>query len=121
MSDLKELVDRYIQLWNTTDAETRAAQAAEVLTDDVVFVDPVMEVQGPAAISAGIGAVLEQVPGHELTLLGAVDAHHGIARFRWQIAPAGGGESVIEGFDVVVAEEGRLKGIYGFIDKMPAA
>ncbi|MGW5051212.1 nuclear transport factor 2 family protein [Actinokineospora sp. NPDC004072] len=121
MSDLKELVDRYIQLWNTTDADTRGALATDLCTADAVFVDPFMEVQGPDAINAGIGAVVGQFPGHALTLIGPVDAHHGTARFRWQIAPTAGGDSIVEGSDVVVADEGKLKGIYGFIDKMPAA
>lgn len=121
MSDLKEIVDRYIQVWNTADDAARRALVADVFTDDGVFVDPLMEVQGADAITAGIGAVLAQFPGHTLSLLGEVDAHHAIARFRWQIAPSTGGESVVEGSDVVVVEEGRLKGVYGFIDKMPAA
>lgn len=121
MSDLKEIVDRYLQVWNTPDDAARRALVADVFTDDGVFVDPLMEVQGADAITAGIGAVLAQFPGHTLTLLGDVDAHHGTARFRWQIAPAGGGESIVEGADVVVVEEGKLKGVYGFIDKMPAA
>ena len=120
MSDLKELVDRYIKIWNTPDDSARRALVADVFAEDGVFVDPFMEVQGVDAINAGIGAVLGQFAGLELTLIGDVDAHHGIARFRWQIAPAGA-ESIVEGSDVAVAEDGKLKGVYGFIDKMPPA
>ncbi|MGX7823791.1 nuclear transport factor 2 family protein [Actinokineospora sp. 24-640] len=121
MSDLKELVDRYLQVWNTPDADARQAIIADLWTADGVYVDPLMDVQGPEAINAGIGAALAQFAGHDITLLGEVDAHHNTARFRWQLVPVGGGESVVEGFDVVVVQDGRFSGVYGFIDKMPAA
>ncbi|SDC81134.1 nuclear transport factor 2 family protein [Actinokineospora iranica] len=121
MSDLNELVDRYLAVWNTADADARHAAIADLWTEDGVYVDPLMEVEGHDGVNAGIGAALTQFAGHEIKLLGAVDAHHDIARFRWELVPVGGGGSVVEGFDVVVAEQGKLKGVYGFIDKMPAA
>jgi ketosteroid isomerase-like protein len=121
VSDLKELVDHYLTAWNTPDDAARRAIIADVFTDDGVFVDPFMEVQGHDAVNGGIGAVLAQFPGHALTRIGDIDHHHGTARFRWQIAPADGGESVVEGLDVAVTENGKLTGVYGFIDKMPAA
>ncbi|GLZ37433.1 nuclear transport factor 2 family protein [Actinokineospora sp. NBRC 105648] len=121
MSDLTELVDRYIAVWNTADADARRAAIGELWTDNGVYVDPLFEVQGPDAINAGIGAALAQFVGHEIKLLGAVDAHHNTARFRWELVPVGGGESVVEGFDVAVAENGKFSGVYGFLDKAPAA
>ncbi len=121
MSDLNELVDRYIAVWNIADSDARHAAIAELWTDNGVYVDPLMEIEGHAGINGGIGAALTQFAGHEIKLLGDVDAHHGIARFSWELVPVGGGESVVEGFDVAIAEDGKLKGVYGFIDKMPAA
>jgi hypothetical protein len=44
-----------------------------------------------------------------------------VARFRWGLAPEGAGEPVVIGFDVaVVAEDGRLRSVLGFLDKVPA-
>ena len=44
-----------------------------------------------------------------------------IARFGWELIPEGGHESVVVGFDVaVLAEDGRIKQVYGFLDKVPA-
>ena len=51
-----------------------------------------------------------------------VDAHHNIARFTWELSPVGGGECPVIGFDVLVAaQDGRLRGVYGFLDKVPAS
>lgn len=121
MSDLRELVDRYVSVWNTADADARRAIVAELWTEDGVYVDPLMEAEGHDAINTAIGAAIAQFAGHDITLLGDVDAHHNTARFRWQLVPTGGGESVVEGFDVVVVKDGKFTGVYGFIDKMPAA
>ncbi len=61
-------------------------------------------------------------PGHVFRLAGDVDAHHGIARFGWELVPATGGEPLVVGFDVAVAAaDGRLRGVYGFLDRVPAA
>ncbi|MGQ0839531.1 nuclear transport factor 2 family protein [Actinokineospora sp.] len=121
MSDLKELVDRYIAVWNIGDADDRRAAVADLWTEGGVYTDPLMDVEGHDAINGGIGAALAQFAGHEIKLLGDVDAHHNIVRFHWELVPVGGGESVVEGFDVAVADEGKFTGVYGFIDKMPAA
>jgi hypothetical protein len=44
-----------------------------------------------------------------------------VARFQWQLVPAGGGEPVAIGFDVAVtAEDGRIEGVLGFLDRAPA-
>jgi hypothetical protein len=50
-----------------------------------------------------------------------VDANHNQARFTWHLGPAGG-EPVVIGFDVVVlAPDGRLAAVHGFLDQVPAA
>ena len=59
---------------------------------------------GHDQISELIGAVQQQVPGHVFRLGdGGVDAHHNVARFTWELVPAGGGESLAIGFDVAVS------------------
>ena len=76
---------------------------------------------GRDEISALIGTVQEQVPGHVFRLLdNTVDAHHNVVRFSWELVPASGGESVAVGFDVAVTEEdGRIGSVLGFLDKAP--
>ncbi len=61
-------------------------------------------------------------PGHVFEFAGKVDAHHDVVRFGWELVPEGGGEATVVGFDVaVVAEDGRLRSVYGFLDKVPVA
>ncbi|SDK61753.1 hypothetical protein [Nonomuraea jiangxiensis] len=49
-----------------------------------------------------------------------MDAHHDLARFTWELGPAGG-EALVAGFDVaVLTEDGRVSKIHGFLDKVPA-
>jgi hypothetical protein len=79
-------------------------------------------VEGHEAIAAMIIGVREQFPGLVFKLLGDIDAHHNVARFGWELVPEGGGESLVVGFDVaVVADDGRLRHVYGFLDKVPTA
>jgi hypothetical protein len=45
-----------------------------------------------------------------------------VARFSWELVPADGGESLVEGFAVAVTDDdGRISSVLGFLDKMPGA
>jgi hypothetical protein len=49
-----------------------------------------------------------------------VDAHHNLARFTWELGQDGA-EAVVVGFDVaVLSEDGRLREVHGFLDKVPS-
>jgi hypothetical protein len=119
----EQLVERYLDIWNEPDADARRAAVADVYADAAQYVDPLVDVTGHDQISELIGAVQQQVPGHVFRLGDAgVDAHHNVARFSWELVPAGGGESLAIGFDVAVIEEdGRISSVLGFLDKAPAA
>jgi hypothetical protein len=54
------------------------------------------------------------------SLGGDVDAHHNQARFNWYATPPGDSEPAYIGFDVLVAADGRVQSVYGFLDKTPA-
>jgi hypothetical protein len=41
-------------------------------------------------------------------------------RVGWELVAAAGGEPLVVGFDVAVAADGRLRSVYGFLDKAPA-
>ena len=119
---MDDLVQQYLETWNETDSNARLAAIQDVWTEDGTYLDPLAAVAGHTQISNLIGAVQAQVPGHLFRLRDGVDAHHNIARFGWELVPAGGGESVAEGFDVAVTEDGgRIRSVLGFLDKAPAA
>ncbi|MFI6901385.1 nuclear transport factor 2 family protein [Nonomuraea sp. NPDC050394] len=120
MSDINELVERYLATWNQTDAEARRAELAEVFADDAVYTDPLVSVRGRDGLDATIAAVQSQFGGLVFSLAGAVDAHHDIARFTWHLGPEGAEPPAI-GFDVaVIGEDGRIARVLGFLDKVPA-
>lgn len=121
MADLTSTVTRYLEVWNEADADKRARAASELFAADAPYIDPLASVSGPEGLSAVIQGAQEQFAGLRFELLGDVDAHHTIARFRWGLVSEPGGEPVAIGFDVVVVgEDGRIQGVYGFLDKVPA-
>ena len=120
---MQEIIERYIAAWNETDAGARLALVESLWAADGSYTDPLADVRGPDAIAGLIGAAQQQFPGLEFTLGGPADANHNQARFTWHLGPSGGGgEPVVIGFDVVVlAEDGRIASVHGFLDKVPAA
>jgi SnoaL-like domain len=121
MKEATELVQRYLAVWNESDPEERLAAIRTLWADGGAYVDPLAEVAGHDQISALVGAVQQQLPGHVFRLLDGVDAHHNVARFWWELVPGDGGESVAEGFDVATTEgDGRIRSVVGFLDKVPA-
>ncbi|MFF7635769.1 nuclear transport factor 2 family protein [Kitasatospora sp. NPDC008050] len=122
MSDLVETVNRYLAIWNEADADKRAAAIAGLFTADAPYIDPLAAVAGHEGIAAVITGARDQFKGLSFELHGAVDTHHNIARFQWGLVTEAGAEPIAIGFDVAVTDEdGRIKGVYGFLDKLPAA
>jgi hypothetical protein len=119
VSDINDLVERYLAVWNETDPTARAAQIADLLTDDAEYTDPLVSVRGHAGLDAAVAAVQQQFAGLEFGLGGPIDSHHGIARFTWHLGRPGE-EPLVIGFDVaVLGDDGRIRQILGFLDKVP--
>ena len=119
MADSKEIVDRYIAMWNETDPERRRDLVAQTVTEDASYLDPVMAGAGIDGISEMIGGAQQQFPGHRFTLASGPDVHHDRVRFSWSLA-SDGGAPVAMGTDfVTLAEDGRMRAITGFLE--PAA
>ena len=119
MGTATEIVDRYIAAWNEADDRRRQDLIAEVFTEDAQYVDPVVSSRGRKAIDGMIAAMQQRFAGLRFTRLGDVDAHNDRIRFRWALSPSSG-ESVVEGTDFgMIASDGRLAGVSGFLDKVP--
>jgi len=122
MVDFNELVERYLAVWNEGDDQARAAAVAALWTEDATYTDPLAEVTGHAGLAAVIAGARDMFAGHTFRPHGRVDGHHNVVRFGWELVPAAGGEPVVIGFDVaVLAEDGRIRAVHGFLDKVPAA
>ncbi|WP_028926986.1 nuclear transport factor 2 family protein [Pseudonocardia acaciae] len=116
---MNTLVKRYIEAWNETDPTARRALIDALYTPDANYTDPMADARGRDQIDATIAAVQQQFAGLTFTLAGEPDAHHNTARFHWHLAAPGATDPLVIGFDVAVAENDRLRHVYGFLDKVP--
>jgi hypothetical protein len=118
MTDLTKLVDRYVDIWNETDAEARRDLVAASFTEAGRYVDPMMSGEGHEGIDAMIAGVQQRFPGFELRRTSEVDAHNGLLRFNWELGPAGA-DAPVKGLDVGIVDGERLSRIAGFLDQVP--
>ena len=119
MNAARELVERYVALWNELDASARRRQIAALWTDDGVHFTPSMEARGFDALERRVtGACDKWVrgAGHTFRACANADSHHGGVKFHWEmLTPAGEVSSV--GFDfLVVGADGRIVADYQFIE-----
>jgi hypothetical protein len=120
MTDVNPVIDRYIAIWNETDPARRRDLIGRTWADDASYVDPLFVADGPDAIDAAVAAAQSQFPGYSVRLAGPVDAHHNLARFTWELTPGADQDALVVGFDVaVLAPDGRLQTVHGFLDKVP--
>ncbi|MER7966391.1 MULTISPECIES: nuclear transport factor 2 family protein [Streptomyces] len=116
----EDAVARYLEAWNAApDAVAKAVAAA--WTEDGSYTDPLADVRGHEQIAAVVAAVHEQFPGFSFRLSGAVDGHHDTARFSWELVSGTDGAAPVAGFDVITLDdEGRIRSVFGFLDRVPA-
>lgn len=118
-SQITPVIDRYIAVWNESDASRRRDLIAQTWTEDAHYVDPLVNAEGRDAIDATVAAAQARFPGHVFRLAGPIDTHHNLARFTWELVPEGGNDAVAIGFDVALLADGQLQNVYGFLDFIP--
>jgi hypothetical protein len=118
MSNLTDLIDGYIAMWNGTDAERRRDLIARTCTEAASYLDPVMQGEGQAGIDAMVQGVQERFPGYRFRRTSEVDGHHDRVRFAWDLGPEGG-PALAGGVDFSLVAEDRLQAITGFFDFAP--
>ncbi|AOR36255.1 polyketide cyclase [Streptomyces fodineus] len=112
---------RYFEAWNATEPEALKNAVAAAWAVDGGYTDPLAEVRGHEGIAAVIAAAHEQFPGFVFRPLGAVDGHHDTARFGWELVSEADSSAPVAGFDVVTLDdEGRIRQVLGFLDRVPA-
>ena len=120
MQDHDTLIERYLAVWNETDAATRRNLIARTWTAEARYLDPMLSAEGPEGIDAMVQTVQERFPGHRFRRTGAADGHHDRLRFGWELAPEAGGAPMVRGVDfATIAADGRLASVTGFFDAAP--
>jgi SnoaL-like domain len=117
MRDVTDVIDGYIAMWNERDAERRRELAAQTVTEDATYLDPMFEGQGVDGFATMIEAAQAQFPGHRVRLAAAPDAHHDRVRFTWHLVGPDGDGPVAVGIDFATrAPDGRLRDVTGFLE-----
>ncbi|HVR52146.1 MAG TPA: nuclear transport factor 2 family protein [Pseudorhodoferax sp.] len=119
-TDYQAIAQRYIAAWNATGA-ARADAIAQAFAPGAHYADPRMQAQGHAALDQMIGAAQQQFGGLRFHLDGLADGHGERLRFRWTLGPDAA-TAIAKGTDfAVLAADGRLAQVSGFLDLVPQA
>ena len=118
---IEDAVDTNLAAYGNPDGAERRSQLEAVWAADGRLVDPPIDGTGIDGIDQMMAAVQGQFPGHTFRRTSGVDAHHGVARYSWDlVAPSG--DVALAGLDVAeVDDRGRLVRIVGFMGPLPAA
>jgi hypothetical protein len=116
-----ELVMGYIAAWNERDAKRRRAIIARTWTEKGTYVDAARRGEGHDGIDRTIQAAQESHPGYVLRLVSGIERQNGFLRFSWAAGGSAEAPLYIGGTDfAIVAEDGRLETVAGFVDAAPA-
>jgi hypothetical protein len=121
MSDVNKLVVNYLAAWNERDAARRRKLVAETWTDDGTYIDAHRRGTGHDGIDSMLQVTQDQFPGYRLGLVSGIETHNGYVRFSWAAGGAPDAPLYLAGTDFgIVADDGRLKSVAGFVDAAPA-
>ena len=119
--NVNQTVAGYIAAWNETDAGRRRDIIARTWAEDGSYLDSHRDGNGHAAINSMIAAAQAQFPGYRVRLSSGIEAHHDRVRFSWSAGGTDQAPLFIAGTDfAVLAADGRLRSVTGFVDAMPS-
>ena len=114
VTDPTATVDTWLAAYTEADRARREDLVATVWNESGELLDPPLGAAGRAAICDVTDALLAQFPGHTFRRTTALDAHHDVARYGWELS-APDGVVVLSGSDVVRFDpDGRLLTVTGF-------
>jgi hypothetical protein len=118
--NIDEIIDAHLAAYGEPDDTRRAALVKELWAADGSLIDPPFDGTGHDAVT-GLGAILQQhYAGHTFRRTTAVDAHHGVARYGWELV-APDGTAILAGTDVAdIDDTGALRRVVGFFGPMAA-
>ncbi|MGN9847497.1 nuclear transport factor 2 family protein [Nonomuraea sp. H19] len=112
-----DLIHRFIDAINDTDAAGRRAAIEEILSPDCANTDLEIAVEGHDALDAAFAALHQRIPpGFRFDLTAPVDVHPHQARFFWRFGDPEAGIPAATGSDVAVFADGRIRHLHAFFD-----
>lgn len=116
-SAIDSLIDRYIAIWNETDAATRRDLIATTWAEDATYCDPALVGEGRDGIATMTAGFQAAYPGATFQRAGSVDQHHDRVRFGWQLQTPDG-QVIAVGSDFGVIANGNVfASITGFFEQ----
>ena len=106
--DVTELIDRYCEVWTEANADRRSKLLASVWHPNATYSDPTVHAANAAELVAHIAKVQAGRPGAKIVRTSAVDVHHNVARFAWQMVKADG-SAMPQGLDIAFLAPGATK------------
>lgn len=120
MTDLNELADRYIALWNEPDPELRRAVVESLFASDLDHYTPSLEAHGHDGMVDRVTLSHDRwvkTGEHVFRAVSNADGHHGTVRFNWHMVHVPTDAVVSVGFDFLTLDEnGRIRTDHQFID-----
>jgi hypothetical protein len=120
VTNLEQIVDQYIAIWNETDPMARQDLIARIWTEDGRYLDPLMSGDGHDGIDAIIAGVQAQFPRFRFRRASDVDGYQDRVCFSWELGPEDG-PPLAGGVDFGVITGERLQSITGFLHFVPGA
>jgi hypothetical protein len=121
MSNVNELVVGYLAAWNERDSKRRRELIAKIWAEDGTYIDAHRRGIGHEGIDSMIAAAQAQFPGYRMQLVSGIEAHNGFVRFSWAAGGSPEAPLYLGGTDfAMIATDGRLKTVTGFVDAAPA-
>jgi|SRR5581483_4309030 len=121
MNELDTTIDTHLEAYAEPDPARRSKLIRTIWAADGHLVDPPLDGAGHDGIENLAAALQSQFPGHTFRRTSAIDAHHGFARYEWEMVGPDG-SPVLAGLDVAeVAGDGRLRRVVGFFGPLAAA
>ena len=135
--DPKELVSRYVAVWNEPDPELRRKAIHGLWTQDGAHIlQPPQEIR-ESATGLGFTSTTLEAHGHDELEVRVTRAYqefvasgeftfrprdnanrlHNVVKFNWEMVPSGGGKAAGVGLEILLLDEdGRIKIDYQFIE-----
>lgn len=112
---LTAVIDCYCEAWSDPDPDRRRALLAQVWESGASYTDPSASAVGMEALLAHMTDVHGRRDGMRVLRTSALDVHHGMARFAWQVLRPDG-TMLLDGVDIAFfSEDGsRILRIIGF-------
>jgi hypothetical protein len=115
---IEELIDRYFDSLNETEAARRLDLTRRVWAEKGKFGTPYGEVEGHAAIAALVAGVQKQFPGAKVRRTSRIDGFGNYLRWSFTLSQADG-KPILGGVDFGVVADGKLQLVMGFFDFAP--